>query len=356
MKRKTVLSVVMCLLFLVPFRGRAEGMMPGEVASVNGQGVYFSELESRRSRLFDALSPDEPPAIEAALQEQYRYALQGIIDELLICQYMGRNKLDLAPDALAAEEALIRADYPEGGFDQMLLEEGISLDLWRESLRRGLLVRKFQAEVLRPEITISPDEVNAYYKAHAGEFLIPEQWHFMQISGIDKKEVEQARDSFIQTRNATAVQLSRPVSIHDIRAAIDRLPEAVSGELARLMPWKAAPVKPFEKEFRVFVLLEKTPATELGTEEIYRRVEQAIAEEKLQSVYVRWMEKQRAKAAIRIAPELMPGAALPGAPGAEPGGGGNGTSSAGGPGRPVAGGANPGAPSVPDEENAAPGK
>jgi hypothetical protein len=30
----------------------------------------------------------------------------------------------------------------------------------------------------------------------------------------------------------------------------------------------------------------------------------------LQSVHVRWMEKQRAKAVVRIAPALMPGAAL----------------------------------------------
>ncbi len=298
----------LCLCFASLLAACAEDVpMPGEIASVNGQAIFFQEAESRRIHRFAGLHTSGAPVDGETLRSQYAYVVRQLIEEVLICQYMEKKGLRPAPDALEREEALIRGDYPKDGFAQMLVEEGINLDLWRASLLRGLVVRQFMTDVLRPEVSISADEVNAYYKAHSQDFIVPEQWRFMRITGVDKKQVEEARNRFLSTKNATAVQQQYTVTMHDIRTASDRLPEEDAKELAGLTPWKAAPARTFGREFKTFVLMEIIPASVLGTEEIYRRVEQVLVEEKLQSVYADWIRKQTAKADIRLAPVLLSG-------------------------------------------------
>ena len=292
-----------CLFFLPGCRDSAS--MPGIIASVNGQGISYREVEARRIDRFSGHSPEGKNWSEAALQAQYRYVVNQIIEELVICQYMESKKLFLEPGLLDAEEKRIRDDYPENSFEQMLVEEGVSLNDWREGLRRRLVIRQFLTQVLRPEITITADEVQQYFTEHSSDFIIPEQWHFMQIVGPDKKTVENARNSFIATRNATAVQKEFLVSIHDIRMGEDRLPEDLSKELAPLGPWKGSPVKAVDDDFRTVVLMDKTPASMLEAAEMAKRVEQALAEDKMRDLYAAWVSKRVANADIRLAPALL---------------------------------------------------
>ena len=340
---------LLCLLFLPGCEAPAP--MPGIVASVNGQGISYREVETRRINQFSGRSPDAKPLSETDLQAQYRYVVNQIIEELVICQYMESKNFSLEPGLLDAEEKLVRDDYPENAFELMLAEEGVNLAEWRESLRRQLVVRQFLTQVLRPEITITADEVQQYFAAHSADFIIPEQWHFMQITGLDKKSVENARNSFVATRNATAAQKEFLVSIHDIRMGKDRLPEDLSKELAALGLWKGSPVKSADGVFRSLVLIEKTPASMLEAAEMAKRVEQALAEEKMRALYAAWVRKRIARAEIRIAPALLADRAFSAAPAPHPATDRNGTATKNGTERPQ----QPGLPEMPSPETP-PGK
>ena len=294
------------LFCLLPLWGCEDSRpMPGAVASVNGQEISFREVETRRINQFSGRSPEAKPLSDAEMQAQYRYVVNQIIEELVICQYMSSKKFVLEPGLLDAEEKLVRNDYPEKAFDQMLSEEGINIEEWREALRRRLIIRQFLVQVLRPEISITADEVQQYFTEHSADFLVPEQWHFIQISGLDKKSVEKARVGFMANKNATAVQKEFLVSIHDIRMGKDRLPDELSKELAPLGLWKSSPVKAVDDGYRTLVLIEKTPAAMLEAAEIAKRVEQALAEEKMRVLYAAWIKKRVAGADIRLAPALL---------------------------------------------------
>ena len=299
-------AALFSLLCLLSMWGcKDSSVMPGIVASVNGQAISFREIESRRINRFSGRSPEAKAWSEAELQAQYRYIVNQIIEELVICQYMKSKKFVLEAGQLDTEEKLIRDDYPEKAFEQMLSEEGINLEEWREVLHRHLMVRKFLLQVLRPEISITPEEVQQYFTEHSADFLVPEQWHFIQITGPDKKTVEKARNSIIVSKNASEVQKEFLVSIHDIHMGIDRLPGDLRAELALLGLWKSSPVKAVDDGFRVLVLIEKMPAVMLEAAEIAKRVEQALAEEKMRAQYTAWMKKRIAGADIRLAPLLL---------------------------------------------------
>lgn len=279
--------------------------MPGEVATVNGQGISFMELEARRTEIFTGRTAGSEKLDDAALQEQFRYALNELIEELLVCQYMRGQKLDLPEGAVQTEEERIRADYPEGAFEEMLIERGLSLDLWRQGLYRRLVNEQFLLRVLRPEISITAEEVQQYYRAHSDEFLIPEQWHFLYIVGAERKDVELARKRILEGEDPAAVQKVLLVTIHDVRMGIDLLPSDLRQALAPLTPGGASAVSESDGEFRAQVLLDTIPASSLDAAEISKRVESSLSEEKMRSIHTDWIQRRLESADIRIAPALL---------------------------------------------------
>ena len=283
---------------------REQNTMTGAAATVDGQTITFRDLEARRSVLFSGRSPRSVSFDDTELRRQYRYILGQMIEELLICQYMENNGLTLEEGQLAAEEKRIRNDYPPGAFEAMLLELAVDEDRWREGIYRRLMVEQFIAHVLRPEISISAEEVQAYYREHSAEFVIPEQWHFLQLAGNDKSEVEKAAKRLVAGKNAALVQKEFLVTIHDIKMGADMLPQDLLDDLSPLQPWQSSPVRSVDDGFRVFVFVEKTPSAMLDAAEMSKRVEQALAEEKARSVYEKWIQKHLRKADIRLAPPL----------------------------------------------------
>lgn len=279
-------------------------ILPGTVARVNGRDIYFTDLEERRASLFAGSSELEEAPDDATLASQYRYALSRLIEEELVCQYMGEQELELEEGALETEERRIRADYPEGAFEQMMLERGVSLERWRAGTARRLLVDRFLSQVLRPEISISPDEVQAYYKEHSEEFSISEQWHFLYVHAENRKEAEQALARLGKGEDAEGVQKDLIVTIRDVQMGMDLLPEQIETALRPLKPGQASKVAGSDKDFWAVRLMEVLPATVLDAAEISKRVELALSEEKMRGVYEAWMTGRLEAAEIRIVPVL----------------------------------------------------
>lgn len=279
-------------------------VLPGTVARVNGRDIFFNDLETRRILLFAGAGEQCGRPDDAALASQYRHVLGRMIEETLICQTMQEQGAGLEEGAVEAEEKRIRDDYPEGAFEQMLLERGVGLERWRADIARRLLVERFVSQVLRPEISITADEVQAYYSGHSGEFVIPEQWHFLHVSAENRKEAERALARLAAGEDAETVQKEQLVTIHDVRMGMELLPENITAVLRPLRPGQASKVAGEGKELWAVRLIEVIPASVLDAAEISKRVELALSEDKMRGVYEDWLKKRLAESEIRIAPAL----------------------------------------------------
>ena len=297
--------IILITLALMLPACREQPVATGTVATVNGEIITFRNLEARRAVLFSGRSPRAAEFDEATLQHQYRYVLRQMIEELLISQYMENRGMVLDAGQVEAEEKRIRDDYPVGAFETLLLELAIDEDRWREGIYRRLMVEQFITQVLRPQISITADEVQQYYSEHRADFVIPERWHFMQIVGTDRGEVEKAGKSLTVRKNAAAVQQEHFVTIYDINMGVDMLPQELLDDLSRLQPWQASAARVADDAFKLFVLVEKTPSTMLDAAEMSRRVEQALADEKVRAVHANWMQARMRKADIRITSPLI---------------------------------------------------
>ncbi len=92
--------------------------------------------------------------------------LNQMVEELILI--VRSKELNIAVTDSELEETVrkIKADYPEGEFEKMLLEYAISYNMWETKLRTRLLIEKVIAEDLKNNILITPDDLSRYYSEY----------------------------------------------------------------------------------------------------------------------------------------------------------------------------------------------
>ena len=109
-----------------------------------------------------------------------------MVQEALILQYADDNHLDVSNDEIAKRENDLKANFPNGSWDEMLKARGLSEADVQQALREQIILDK----ALAKDVTIAPASVKSYFdKNHAT---------------LDKPEMVQARH--ILVANAATAQ------------------------------------------------------------------------------------------------------------------------------------------------------
>lgn len=300
---KKIIAVFVCLFLLAACFERP--VNPGEIAFVNGTPITLKQLQAAHDAV--VLAGDSPSREVAALQKEYGELLSELIVQELVLQELARLRLSISEEELAAEEALIRADFPDNEFERMMLEESIDIENWRNMLYRSLSMRKFWTKVLRQQVTLTAQEVEEYYLKHQERFQVPEVVHFIQISGLVGEQIIAATEQFKQLPDASTIQgRFSNLTVREIRMHVDRLaPEQLAG-LTGLDVLQASPMLELNGEFFTMILLRRDKPRTMTRTETYALIDGILLEEKTQQEFDKWVAGRLAKSSIKVSAHLIP--------------------------------------------------
>jgi hypothetical protein len=96
---------------------------------------------------------------------QIRLLNQLTVEMVLLEQ---AQKLGISVTDAELEKAVsqIKSDYPEGEFENTLLEYAVSYDSWKKQLKNRLIMDKVIEEELKSRITITAEDISEYYQKH----------------------------------------------------------------------------------------------------------------------------------------------------------------------------------------------
>ena len=129
------------------------------VAVVNDKAVTLSEVYAFKDFI-------EQSAAQGQRAEAERQVMELLIQRLLVNQEVDRLKLDVTDQDLDRE---IDAVARQNGMDRdslraAILQQGMTWETYRTELAQNIRERNFAQYVLRPRITISPDELKDRYR------------------------------------------------------------------------------------------------------------------------------------------------------------------------------------------------
>lgn len=90
--------------------------------------------------------------------------LNQLIEELVLLKRAEELGISVSDAELKKAVDQIKKDYPEGEFEETLLEFAVSYESWESRLKTRLTMEKVIDEELKNRITITPEDIAEYYK------------------------------------------------------------------------------------------------------------------------------------------------------------------------------------------------
>ncbi|MFO8047564.1 MAG: SurA N-terminal domain-containing protein [Desulfosudaceae bacterium] len=130
---------------------------------VDGQEVseqaFYDALEIAKTAYpYDVLRD------ETTLKTVKTRLLKQLTEELILTRRAEELGITVTDEELEEAVSAVKNDYPEDAFEEALLENAISLPVWKKRLRIRLLMEKLIEKELVEKVILTPDEIMEYYE------------------------------------------------------------------------------------------------------------------------------------------------------------------------------------------------
>ena len=141
-----------------------------------------------------------------ALKEAKLRLVGQLVDKMLIKERAKELNIEINPAELEEAVAMIKKDYPDETFEQVLLENAVSYPLWLEGLKERLLIEKVIEQDITAKIIINPEDIEIYYTKNypapgpGATLKIPtEDIQNVIIKQLRREKTEQAYNAWIKS-------------------------------------------------------------------------------------------------------------------------------------------------------------
>jgi peptidyl-prolyl cis-trans isomerase C len=239
-------------------------------------------------------------------EELQRSFLVQLIDRELI--HGEARRLDIALTEADVETALqgYRQDYPGTSFEEMLDERGLTLSAWREELKESLIMEKLLEQAVYSKVSVTDEEVSAYFKANRKQFDRPEQVRARQIVVADEAEGQEVLGLLRQGQDFAEVAAEYSLSPDAERGGDlgffgrGEMPPEFDEIVFDLPVKRLSDLVKSEYGYHIFLVEEKRKAARLNKKEAAEEIRSILEGSKKEEVYLNWLQDMRARSVISV--------------------------------------------------------
>jgi len=273
------------------------------VATVNGAKIYLEDYQLRLNQK-RALLPkdimDQPDYIKRFEEE----VLDGMITEKIMD--LRAKELNISISAAELEDKIkeIKKDYGKN-FSNLLAQENIKYDQWKEDLKKEMLLQKLIAIDVNANIKVSEDEADDYYNEHRNNYKTESRVRVAQIVVRDlalAKKIEarlNAGEDFASVAAKVSIgpEALRGGDLGFITRQI--MPEPLDKTIFSLPVNKISPIVQSSYGFHIFKIMEIQPARIGNFTDVKEYVIADIRSQKEEAAFISWIEALKIKAVIK---------------------------------------------------------
>ena len=245
------------------------------------------------------------------MDHEIKPIVDKIIDDCLILEY-GRNKgIIVSENELESAIKVIQIDYPEKDFKEILLQEYVDYEEWKEILRQQLLVKKIIKKASEGIAPITFSEIKTYFDSHQDEFKHPPMVKFRQIVKRNREEAEKILKRLKKGENMDEVARKHSITPEAKDGgevgwiARGDLEESMEKAIFSLQPGKISPIIKTPYGFHIFEVVSRRPAGLKSLPEVMPEIESKLFYQKKESFYRRWLKELRGLFSVKVNQELL---------------------------------------------------
>jgi peptidyl-prolyl cis-trans isomerase C len=301
MRAQSLVLVMILLATLLPAcRGKSEA--PPVLLSIDGRSVT---LEQFRRDFAKTLASEQTVSPEEKADMERSFLVQIIDRELVLAE---AERVSITVTGADVEQALqaYRRDYPGDEFEQMLQEQGLTLEQWRLELEEGLLMEKVVRQVAYAGITVSDEEVEEYYRVRRDEFDRPSQVRARQIVVSTQEEGQRLLGLLRQGESFEEIARQHSLSADSENGgdlgffARGQMPPEFDAVVFTLPLGRLSDLVQTEYGFHLFKVEERRGGARLTLADVREDVREVVRSLKEEQAYQEWLQALRSRATIEI--------------------------------------------------------
>ncbi len=181
-RHKPVALILSSTLLLVALAACKHAPSPDVMATVNNKDLLRSDLDkaynsykSAQGEAPQGPSPEQADIVRLNL-------LRQMIDAEILDQRAAKLNLAASDEDVNAKLTEFRAPFTQEEFDKKLKQENLTLDDFKQQIRRKLTSDKLINKEIESKVNISDSDISNYYAEHKSEFnVIEPQYHLAWI-------------------------------------------------------------------------------------------------------------------------------------------------------------------------------
>jgi parvulin-like peptidyl-prolyl isomerase len=278
----------------------------GEKTSAELVVARVGERRITSADVYRGLYPQGRPKEARVDAAAARRVLDQLLERAMILAWARESGIQVGRPDVDARLELIEADYGARGFASYLKSQNLSAEAFRETVRDDLLVEAAIEAAVVAKVSVSYDDVVAYYNLHAGEFEMPAEFHLKQIVTDDKSRAEDALAKL--EYGATFEEVARELSLSPDRHAggdvgyttLAALPPEVAAAVENLPPGQTSGVIETPYGCEIVKVVSVREARRRPLAEVRTEIEDRLRTEREEALYGRWLEELRKRAKISV--------------------------------------------------------
>ncbi|HOX15174.1 MAG TPA: peptidyl-prolyl cis-trans isomerase [Smithellaceae bacterium] len=274
------------------------------VATVNGEKIYLDEYQKRLNAQKGLLSAQ---ALAESLNKQElldEEILESMITEKIVLQRARELNLSVSDAELERKILDIRKDYGDNFFN-LLTQQNVRYEDWREELRKEMLRDKLVAADVNAQIRVSEDEAEDYFNDHPGLCKSQARVRAAQIVVRDREKADNAKTRLQNGEDFARVAAEVSIAPEAIRGGDlgfiyrESLPDPLDKTLFHLPAGKISPVVKSDYGYHIFKVTDIQPARTRSFPECKEDVMADIRARKEDAAFTRWLDGLKLKAIVK---------------------------------------------------------
>jgi peptidyl-prolyl cis-trans isomerase C len=289
----------------------------GIVAVVNGDEITRADFDREMAIVQRQLLRMRKPQSALNLSEIKKEVLESLINKQLLYQESRKKDIRISEAELNKQMQKVKERFPdEKTFKELLQKEGLSLNDLKSQIKRDLVLQRFIDTQFVKNITVSDQEMKAYYEGNLNMFKKSEQ---VQASHILIKVDPEAKEADKAKARATLEKIQKKLKTGGDFAALagesSECPsKAKGGDLGYF--GRGQMVKPFEDVafslkkgevsdivetgfgYHLIKVTDKKPETIIAYTDVKEKLTQYLKQQKLRSKIGQYIDKLKETAKI----------------------------------------------------------
>ena len=273
------------------------------VAMVDAAPITLQDLKAEIARIRGVVPS---VAARSGTRTEVSRALRQLIERSLVLREGERLGVTVTGAEVEEEVRRYRADFPPGGLEKALLQEGINAEDWREGLRRSILYRKSVEAITRPLAEVTEQEMQGVFRERFGKATRPERIQVRQLLFDSPETAAQAREKLsegtspedVVTRYSTGE--GAPLDVDLGLLAREELPVEVAAELFALPAGGVSRVTRRDKTYSLFLVVRKSPPGAYTYAEKEPEIRKDLLERRREEEFRKWLEAEVGKADVKV--------------------------------------------------------